>query len=243
MDLIGEVGEVSHKFTLPRPQIPEFDVREVTTGRPFSHAVFKLKSEPKDLLVSWWVSPKRTRSYPYARVYDTMGDGQRKATVIPFVKDEGAKGDRDFVQWDTISLMSLLGVHVILAYYVKAARSRLSGKITEQEFDYPYLVNRLSEVVQTSLSAAEWNEREIASNLGLVAERSKKAYSDIERLTGVRLHGHAGVDHRIKLISEDVKSYRDESRLLGEKAQRTEARTLQPKEDVDKPKKRAIFLK
>lgn len=73
--------------------------------------------------VSKWVSPKRTRSYPYERVYNTFSASKR-ITVIPIVKDEGAAGDRDFLQWDTISLMSLLDVYVILAYYETAEKHR-----------------------------------------------------------------------------------------------------------------------
>lgn len=65
--------------------------------------------------ISKWVSPKRTRSYPYERVYNTLGSN-KKITIIPIIKDEGFDGDRDFIQWDTISLMSLLDVYVILAY-------------------------------------------------------------------------------------------------------------------------------
>ena len=43
--------------------------------------------------LSKWVSPKRTRSYPYSRVYDTFDCGAGKvATIIPLIKDEG----RDF---------------------------------------------------------------------------------------------------------------------------------------------------
>lgn len=48
--------------------------------------------------ISWWVSPKRTRSYPYARVYDTLGFAGKKVTIIPILKDEGKRGDRDFLQ-------------------------------------------------------------------------------------------------------------------------------------------------
>ena len=68
--------------------------------------------------LSKWVSPKRTRSYPYERVYNTLGTSKR-ITVIPIIKDEGLKGDRDYIQWDTVSLMSLLDVFVIFTYYKK----------------------------------------------------------------------------------------------------------------------------
>ncbi len=47
--------------------------------------------------VSKWISPKRTRSYPFERVFNTLRVS-KKITVIPIVKDEGAKGDRDFIQ-------------------------------------------------------------------------------------------------------------------------------------------------
>lgn len=58
---------------------------------------------------SWWLSPKRTRSYPYARIYDTLNFQGKRVTFIPILKDESRDGNRDFLQWDTVSLMSLLG--------------------------------------------------------------------------------------------------------------------------------------
>lgn len=85
--------------------------------------------------ISKWVSPKRTRTYPYERVYNTLANG-KKITVIPVVKDEGFDGDRDFIQWDTVSMMSLLDVYVILAYYDKADKNRkYSNKLTGQKFN------------------------------------------------------------------------------------------------------------
>jgi hypothetical protein len=54
-------------------------------------------------------------------VFNTL-NVSKKITVIPIVKDEGASGDRDFIQWDTVSLMSLLDVFVIFAYYDKAEK-------------------------------------------------------------------------------------------------------------------------
>ena len=42
--------------------------------------------------VSKWVSPKRTRSYPYERVYNTLS-ANKKITIIPIIKDEGSAGE------------------------------------------------------------------------------------------------------------------------------------------------------
>ena len=60
----------------------------------------------------------------------------KKIRIIPIFKDEGIGGDRDYLQWDTISLMSLFGVHVIISYYIFAQRHpRRADKITAQRLD------------------------------------------------------------------------------------------------------------
>ena len=59
------------------------------------NTVFILEVDKENkVAVSRWVSAKRTRSYPYARVYDTLNFSGKKITIIPFVKDEGKEGDR-----------------------------------------------------------------------------------------------------------------------------------------------------
>ena len=57
-----------------------------------------ISSEQNRFAVSRWVSPKRTRSYLYERVYNTFLVSKR-ITIIPVVKNEGENGDRDFLQW------------------------------------------------------------------------------------------------------------------------------------------------
>jgi len=55
--------------------------------------------------------------------------------------------DRDFIQWDTISLMSLLNVYVIFGYYVQAKKHRTrKDKITAQEFDNDYVIAKIDEI-------------------------------------------------------------------------------------------------
>ena len=49
-------------------------------------ASFKIVKDQNVFALSWWVSAKRTRSYPYARVYDTLGFSGKKVTIIPVFK-------------------------------------------------------------------------------------------------------------------------------------------------------------
>jgi len=213
-------------------QLKTFGIDEFLSGSAFQNAAFFLSYNQNTFGVSHWVSPKRTRSYPYARVYDTMYIPKR-VTIIPFLKDEGKQGDRDFIQWDTVSLMSLLGVYVILGYYKKAVKSPdYKHKITEQKFDYEYLKQRLDELSQYKLDALHWNINELNKNLLNIAELSKFHYKKISRQTGVEMHGEKGISERIQVIKESVDNFQSNSRELASSAQTREYKTIQPKESV-----------
>ncbi len=139
MDLSAKITGIKYKpFLCVKPRF--FVLKDLGEALA-KNAVFILNVDKENsIAISWWVSAKRTRSYPYARVYDTLNFSGKKITIIPVVKDEGKEGDRDFLQWDTISLMSLLGVYVIIGYYIDAECStRYRHKITNQRFDIPYI--------------------------------------------------------------------------------------------------------
>ena len=155
-----------------------------------------IKSGQNSFAVSKWVSPKRTRSYPYERVYNTLS-ASKKITVIPVVKDEGAKGDRDFLQWDTISLMSLLDVYVILAYYDEAEKHPTrENKITNQKFDKEFIVKKIREIEEYHSSALHWNLAELSS-LSSILEQIQNSYNNISEYTGVKFHSSRGLENFI----------------------------------------------
>jgi len=227
----AKIENLKYEPTLKR-QLREFSISDVLSGRAFSHGSFNLNFKDSIIGVSHWVSPKRTRSYPYARVYDTM-NAARRVTIIPFLKDEGKDGDRDFIQWDTVSLMSLLGVYVILGYYAEAQKNdAFDNKITEQEFDYTYLKARLEELPTYKSDALHWNLNELKKNLLNVAELSQHHYGRISKKTGVEMHGDSGATNRINKIRESVDRFQSNSRDLAASAQHRESLTIQPKEIV-----------
>ncbi len=154
----------------------------------------------------------------------------KKITVIPIVKDEGASGDRDFIQWDTVSLMSLLDVFVIFAYYDKAEKK--GQKITNQQFDNEYVLSKIREIEQFHSSALHWNLNELNANLHDIIDQVKSSYSEIEKSTGVKLHNSKGLDNFKEKIGKDVSLFMAFSRGKAEKAQSREFVTFQPKESL-----------
>ena len=236
MNIVGKITGIKYKVLLTDDlkeiNIEDFDINSVPSS-------CLLIDNNHSFAVSKWVSPKRTRSYPFERVYNTLHIS-KKITVIPIVKDEGARGDRDFIQWDTVSLMSLLDVFVIFAYYDKAERK--NQKITNQCFDNGYVLSKIKEIEQYHSSALHWNLNELNTNLHDIIDKAKNSYSDIEKSTGVKLHGLHGLDNFKEKIGADVSLFMAFSRGKAEKAQSRELVTVQPKESLATVSKAKITI-
>lgn len=215
-------------------KLENFDINKAT-------GAFLLSNGKEPIAVSRWISPKRTRSYPYERVYDTLAFKEKKVAVIPVVKDEGLGGDRDFLQWDTISLLSLLGVHVIPAYYSEAEKNmRRNDQITAQKFDNKYVLSRLSEIFDFKGTAREWNERE-AKELKAVFEKARQAYREISKNTKTYLHDETALNELIK-FAETPEKFIEFSRRKAQSAQSREFVTLQPKEALSTETKGKVTI-
>jgi len=199
-----------------------------------TEATFILKINNRNqIALSWWVSAKRTRSYPYARVYDSLSFSGKRVTIIPIVKDEGEDGDRDFLQWDTVSLMSLLGVYVIIAYYDDAIQSsRYDKKITKQRFDTDYIKNQIKKLLSYQSDALHWNLSQI-DNIAEIGKKALDSYEKISQKLGVKMHSKESAEKRIEELKKGKDVFMNLSRTLAKKAQKRESITIQPKENLD----------
>jgi len=193
-------------------------------------ASFSVKEKSFLFNISKWVSPKRTRSYPFERVYNTL-NGNKKITVIPVVKDEGIKGDRDFIQWDTISLMSLLDVYVILCFYDKAIKHpRKEGKVTSQKFNNQFIKDKIKDISNYHSSSLHWNLKEIINTLPIVINKVIASYKTISKDIGIDFHNSKGIDSFKNKVMLNADSFMNTSRAKAIQAQRREYKTIQPKE-------------
>ena len=237
-EISGEVEKIIYKQfvndALRESKLENFDINK-------SPGAFTLSNGKEKIAVSRWISPKRTRSYPYERVYDTLAFAGKKATVIPVIKDEGLGGERDFLQWDTISLLSLLDVHVVLAYYSDATKNmKRADQITGQKLDAGYINAKLREVFNFKGTAREWNQKE-ATNLKIIFEKARLAYREISKNTKTYLHDVTALNELIK-FAETPQKFIEFSRLKAQQAQRRESQTKQPKEALATDTKEKITI-
>jgi hypothetical protein len=230
MNILAEIKGMTYTPLLQK-QLPDYSLSHFSQA--FKKSSFLLDFEDGNKLsVSWWVSAKRTRSYPYARVYNTLWFSGKKVTIIPIFKDEGKDGDRDFLQWDTISLMSLLNVYVIIAYYVDAKKStRYQHKITGQKFELEYIREELARILPYQWDALHWNLEQL-ERVNEVRLRASVAYQEISEKLGVEMHSQKNVHTLIEKLTENKGDFLRMSREMAQKAQQRESRTLQPKESL-----------
>jgi hypothetical protein len=237
-EISGEVATIKYKQfvndKLRESKFENFDINK-------AQGAFLLNNNKETIAVSRWITPKRTRSYPYERVYDTLAVSGKKVTIIPVVKDEGLGGARDFLQWDTISLLSLLDVRVILAYYDSAEKNTKRGdQITNQKLDNTYILARLNEASEFKGTSREWNEREI-KQLKNIFEKAKLSYQKISKDTNTYLHNSDALDELIK-VAETPEKFIEFSRNKSQKAQAREFVTEQPKEALSTDTKAKVTI-
>jgi hypothetical protein len=237
-EISGDVDQIKYKqFVNDDLKISRLENFEINK----SSGAFLLANDKETIAVSRWISPKRTRSYPYERVYDTLAFGGKKAAIIPVVKDEGLGGERDFLQWDTISLLSLLDVRVVLAYYSDATKNtKRADQITAQKLDNTYILARLNEIFAFQGTTREWNERE-AKQLKVIFEKAKAAYAEISKQTQTYVHDSAALDELIK-FAETPQKFIEFSRLKARNAQNREFVTEQPKEALASDTKAKVTI-
>ncbi|HEX8194591.1 MAG TPA: VWA domain-containing protein [Pyrinomonadaceae bacterium] len=237
-NITGEIKQIKYKPSATE-DLREFPLDTLDVNR--APPAFVLTDGDKKVAVSRWVSPKRTRSYPYERLYNTLAH-QKRAAVIPVLKDEGQSGERDFLAWDTFSLLNLLEVYAVLGYYDRAEKSpRRADSLIGQQFNNEFIQTKLKELSRTNLSAFEWNLREL-KNLKQTLELAKTAYQKISETTGVKMHDAAGVENFERKLTGDIVQFLEFSRQKSQQAQRRELLTDQPKETMPTQTKSRITI-
>jgi len=77
MDIYAEIKGIKYKLFCTKPLIG-YNIDRLDKVLSERANFILTINDKNEIAVSWWVSPKRTRSYPYARVYDTLGFAGKK---------------------------------------------------------------------------------------------------------------------------------------------------------------------
>lgn len=188
-----------------------------------------IKAGNTEVSYSKWVSPKRTRSYPFARLYNTYGLS-KKITVIPIIKDEGLDGDLDKIQYSTISWMSLFNVYIVIAYYERASKNYKKGqekkdKLTNQQFNHEFVLSQIQEILHFQKDAACWNDKLFEDRFVEVFERALDSYKYISTTTGVIIHSQTRMEGYLDSVRREYEKFKTISLKGSQSASKREAAT------------------
>ena len=165
--------------------ITQFDVNQVQ-----AFGLINLGTPGNNLAFSKWVSPKRTRSYPFARIYNTYHLNTKKVTIIPIIKDEGAgTQNNDRINFITFSWMNLLNVYIILAWYEDAEiKPGTTDRITNQILNAEGVREKLLEVSQYQMTALHWNTTHFEKDFASIYLNAVDGYKKISQEKNVAVH-------------------------------------------------------
>lgn len=175
-------------FTTNKFQV--YDITDFDINKAPGSGLINLGTSENNLAYSKWVSPKRTRTYPFARIYDTYHLNLKKVTIIPIIKDEGAgTQNNDRINFITFSWMNLLNIYVILTWYEDAERKpNTTDRITNQILNAEYVTEKLLEVSQYQMSALHWNTTHFEKDFENVYMNAVESYKRISLSKDVKMH-------------------------------------------------------
>lgn len=188
-----------------------------------------IQADDTEIAYSKWVSPKRTRSYPFARIYNTY-NAAKILTIIPVIKDEGKDGDLDKLQYSTISWMNLLNTYIVLGYYEDAEKSQkkeqtAKNKLAKQKFNNKFIKSQIQEVINYKQSALHWNKNLFEERFVKIFRQALDSYAAISKRTSVQIHSHAGMEKYLQAIIGDFEEFKNLSLRGSQGASRREAVT------------------
>ncbi len=190
LSLEGFVRDVRYTPCLSPDTLNARDIAQFDVNKAQAYGLINLGSSENNLAFSKWVSPKRTRSYPFARIYNTYHLNTKKVTIIPIIKDEGAgTQNNDRINFITFSWMNLLNIYIILAWYEDAEKKPgTTDRITNQILNAEGVRKKLREVSQYQMTALHWNTTHFEKDFESIYLNAVSGYKKISKEKNVAVH-------------------------------------------------------
>lgn len=189
VSLKGFIKNVKYTPFLGKEKLNCHDTAQFDINRVGAYGLINLGTSGNNLAYSQWKTPKRTRTYPFPRIYNTYGLNTKRVTIIPIIKDEGADTNNDRINFITFSWMNLLNVYIILTWYDDAKRKAGSTKrITDQVLNAESVREKLLEISRYQTTALHWNTTHFKNDFERIYLNAVASYEKISREKEVYLH-------------------------------------------------------
>ena len=236
--LRGFVRNITYNPCLNPDKLKPYNIAQFDVNTAHTYGLINLGTPENNIAFSKWVTPKRTRSYPFARIYNTYHLNTKKVTIIPIIKDEGAgTKNNDRINFITFSWMNLLNIYIILAWYDNADRKPgTTDRITNQTLNVESVRKNLLKVSRCQMSALHWNTDHFNNDFESTYLNAVAAYEEISWKKKVKLHDSQGHLKALKKFKTDdlfnITALRETSLPLSYKAAHRESLTTHDLESL-----------
>ncbi len=190
--LTGFVPDVKYTTFMHKENLEIYNVNGFNVNTVQKSGLIDLGTPGNYLAYSKWVTPKRTRTYPYRDIYNTFCSNAKRVTIIPIIKDEGQDGQNDRINAITLSWMNLINVYIILGWYEDADLNQKNPKkknrITNQRLNDEYVKEKLFEISKYQATALHWNTSHFKTDFEKVYLNAVASYQKISREKNVTMH-------------------------------------------------------
>ena len=235
--LKGFIPDVRYKTFLEKKNLKVYDITEFNVNNVDSSGLITLEAKCNCLAYSKWRGPKRSRTYPFVRVYDTYSLNTKRIAIIPIIKDEGKDGDNDRINSITFSWMSLINVYIILAWYEDAERKTDDEeKIDNKLLNAEYVREKLIEISEYQATALHWNTTHFKEDFERIFLNAVASYDRISQTVNVELHktqDHLKTLEKYKVDNQFcLETYKRESLSASQKSALSETMTVHKSESL-----------
>ena len=240
----GKIGNQSYQFKIDS-KLSSMDFVEAMR-KP--RKVFKSKFLNKEVAISVWTTPKRSKTYPLGRVYDTLSYHGIKITIIPVMVDYGKNGERGRIQPNTVDWMTSVGVYLILGVYVDAEKGKV-GKLAKnagaktkssegkpkfakgQKFNLKHLQKQIEKIIKNKPDIKIWNENQFTTIPNLL-ENAINNYKRLGEELDIPLSDFSRLEKKIRLWKNDLEQFLADCECLSKRAQNSEIRADHKLENI-----------
>jgi hypothetical protein len=172
-----------------------------------SQGIIQLPHE--QLSYSIWDSPSQFKSNPFARIYKTFHTANRRITIVPVLKDDGADGKLEYIQYSTLSWMNLANVYIVFAYFDKADRFEKGGqqKLVKQKLNNEIIKSQIERLIPYHSSAIHWNRGQFGDHFKTIYKKAVRAYDKISESTKIDMHPRDVKSDYINKMRMDCRKY------------------------------------
>ena len=124
LSLKGFVRDVRYTPCLSPDTLNVYDIAQFDVNKARAYGLIDLGVPGNNLAFRNGCHRNGHVPNPFARIYNTYHLNTKKVTIIPIIKDEGARTqNNDRINFITFSWMNLLNIYIILAWYEDAKKN------------------------------------------------------------------------------------------------------------------------